>query len=194
MTTVDTRWYLAEEASQQAEQTYYRLSGRADMEFELGKQVSRERLRTVTTRIRDNGAPYGAHSLVTRSRDGGEGGAGGNELLLVRHSGVGMWVLPGGETCEDESFREGAERELREEAGLEASYDGLGMLGWVRFRSGEHTAWGVLPVFRAVPEGGTVTAEDPGGEVTDAGWFPVEDLPPDTRDRERLLEWHGCRE
>lgn len=188
MTTVDDLWYLADGARQQAEQTYHRLAGRADLEVELHKQVSRERFRTVATRIEDNGAPYGAHTLVTRPRNGGL------ELLLVRHAGVGMWVLPGGETRPDENFREGAERELQEEAGIAAEYRGLGILGRVRFRCGDHATWGVLPVFEATPRDGDVTAEDPDGEISDAGWFPFGDLPADTRDREQLLEWRDCRE
>jgi len=190
MPTVDDLWYLAERARQRAEQAYHRLAGRADMEFEMTKRVSRERFRTVAARTADNGAPYGAHTLVVREADGENEG---DALLLVRHAGVDKWVLPGGETRADESFREGAKRELREEAGLAATYDGLGILGQVRFRSGEHTTWGVLPVFEASPDEEQVTVDDPDGEVTDAGWFPLDDLPPDTRDREHLLEWYDCR-
>lgn len=188
MTTVDDLWYLAERASQQAEQVHHRLAGREEMEFELHKRVSRERFRTVATRIADNGAPYGVHTLVTRQAEGGS-----DDLLLVRHAGVDMWVLPGGETRENESFREGAERELREEAGVTATYSGLGSLGQVRFRSGDHVTWGVLPVFEATPVDDELTVADPDGEVTDAGWFPLDELPADTRDREHLLEWCDSR-
>ncbi|MFC7059553.1 NUDIX hydrolase [Halovenus salina] len=184
MTTVDDLWYLADEASQQAEQTYHRLAGDHEgvLEFETTKHVSRRRFRTVAARIEDNGAPYGAHTLVERP-DGA--------LLLVRHEALGLWVLPGGETREDETFREGAARELTEEAGVEAVYDGLGMLGRVRFRSGGHETWGVLPLFEARAEGVTPTVEDPDGEITKARWFI--DLPEDTRDREHLETWREHR-
>lgn len=183
MTTVDELWYLADEAAQQAEQTYHRLRERHDdfLEFETTKQVSRRRLRTVAARIEDNGAPYGAHTLAYRP-DG--------ELLLVRHGALDLWVLPGGQADGDEGFREAARRELREEAGIDATFDGLGMLGRVTFHSREHTTWGVLPLFEARAEG-EPTAEDPDGEITDAQWF--DDLPEDTRDRRQLERWRERR-
>jgi 8-oxo-dGTP diphosphatase len=184
MTTVDDLWYLADEASQQAEQTYHRLSTAHTefIEFETTKQVSRRRFRTVAGRIRDNGAPYGAHTIAYR-----ENGA----LLLVRHEAVDLWVLPGGEADGEESFRAAAERELHEEAGIEASYRGLGMLGRVTFYSGDHATWGVLPLFEARARDEEPTVRDPDGEITDAAWF--RDLPPDTRDREHLRTWRERR-
>ena len=184
MTTVDDLWYLADEASQQAEQSYHRLSGEHDrlLEFETTKHVSRDRFRTVARRIRDNGAPYGAHTLAYR-----ESGA----LLLVRHEAIGLWVLPGGETNSDESFREAAERELHEESGVEVAYDGLGMLGRVRFHTGDHSTWGVLPLFEGRAVDTDPAVSDPDGEITDADWF--REVPPDTRDREQLLRWRDHR-
>jgi len=182
MTTVDDLWYLADEADQQAEQTFHRLQSSHDqyMAFEATKHVSRPRFRTVAERIRDNGAPYGAHSVVSRP-DG--------RLLLVRHEAVGMWVLPGGESESDETFREAAGRELREEAGMAADYDGLALLGRVTFRADGHTTWGVLPIFDArVPSDAPApTADDPDDEITAARWF--EELPEDTRDRAELQSW-----
>lgn len=178
MTTVDELWYLADEARRQAEQTYYRLADQYDpLEFETTKRVSRERFRTVTERIRENGAPYGAHTLAYRPE---------GELVLVRHGAIGLWVLPGGEAHDGESFLAAARRELREETGLEATYEGLGLLGRVEFRAGEYTSWGVLPVFEGRTEG-EPTADDPDGEITSARWFA--ELPPDTRDREQLRRW-----
>ena len=184
MTTVDDLWYLADEASQQAEQTYHRLSERYEsyLEFETTKRVTRRRFRTVAARIQDNGAPYGAHTLVSRP-DG--------KLLLVRHDALDIWVLPGGEADVDEPFRDAAARELREEAGLTARYDGLGMLGKVTFHSPEHTTWGVLPLFEAQANPVEPTVDDPDGEITDAQWF--EKLPEDTRDREQLRRWRTHR-
>ena len=186
MTAVDDLWYLADEADQQAEQTHHELCDRYDqfLTFETTKHVSRQRFRTVATRIRDNGAPYGTHTLVARP-DGA--------LLLVRHDAVGKWVLPGGETHERETFRAGAKRELREEAGLTADYDGLGLLGSVTFVSGDHTTWGVLPVFEATVDGdiGDPTVADPDDEISAAQWFT--DLPEDTRDRAQLRRWRETR-
>jgi 8-oxo-dGTP pyrophosphatase MutT (NUDIX family) len=182
MTTVDDLWFLADEAARQAERTYHRLADRHPdcLEFETTKYVSRSRFRTVAARIRDNGAPYGSHTVAYRPS---------GALVLVRHEAVGMWVLPGGECRPDESFRAAAERELGEEAGLTASYDGLGLLGRVEFHAGDHSVWGVLPMFEAAvgadpPE---PTVRDPDDEITAAGWF--EEFPADTRDREQLLAW-----
>ncbi|RXK51293.1 NUDIX hydrolase [Halorientalis pallida] len=180
MTVVDNLWYLADEADQRAEQTYHRLAGDHEnyVEYERTRTVSRSRFRTVADRIRENGLPYGAHTLVYR--DSGD-------LLLVRHEGVDMWVVPGGEVHADESLREGARRELREEAGIDASYEGLGILARVNFRSDGHHAWGVLPVFAARAETMELAVEDPDDEISEARWFS--DLPEDTRDRAELLTW-----
>jgi 8-oxo-dGTP diphosphatase len=184
MTSVDNLWYLASEAAQQAEQTYHRLGERYDeyLEYETTKHVSRYRFQTVARRIEDNGAPYGAHTLVYR--DSGE-------LLLVRHEGVDKWVLPGGETDEDEQFREAAIRELSEEAGVEADYEGLGLLASVTFVGDSHSTWGVLPIFEASAESTALSVDDPDGEISAARWFA--ELPPDTRDREQLRLWRERR-
>lgn len=186
MTRVDNLWYLADEATQQAEQTYHWLSEAYDdyIEFETTKHVSRRRFRTVARRIKRNGAPYGAHTLAYR--DGGE-------LLLVRHEGVDLWVLPGGQADDGEQFREAAQRELHEEAGIDATYDGLGMLGRVSFYSEGYSTWGVLPLFEAEAEAAEdePTVEDPDDEISAARWF--DELPPDTRDRAELQQWRNRR-
>ena len=184
MTSIDDLWYLGDEARQVAEQTYHRLTRRYNgfIEYETTKLVSRDRFRTVAQRIKDNGAPYGAHTIPYRP-DG--------SILLVRHEPIDLWVLPGGETDGDESFREAAERELQEEAGIAVTYEGLAMLGRVRFESGGHRTWGVLPIFEAAAESTQPTVDDPDGEITQAEWF--QDLPPDTRDREQLLTWRDRR-
>jgi hypothetical protein len=118
MTSVDDLWYLADEADQQAEQTYHRVREQyADfMTFETTKHVSRPRFRTVADRIQDNGAPYGAHSVVYRPS---------RELLLVRHDGVDLWVLPGGETDGEESFRTAAANSVRRPAWTQPSTDSV---------------------------------------------------------------------
>ncbi len=182
--TLDDLWFLASEASQQAECAYHRLTDRHDdeayLEFERTRSVSRERFRTLAERIRSSGAPYGAHTVV--HRDSGE-------LLLVRHEGVDMWVLPGGCVDAGESFHEAARRELDEEAGVSVAYDGLAMVTRVTVRHGDQGTWGVLPVFEARAESTAPTVDDPDGEISEARWFA--DLPPDTRDREDLLAWRA---
>lgn len=184
MTRVDDLWYLGDEALQIAEQTYHSLTEQYDsyVEYETTKYVSRDRFRTVARRIKDNGLPYGAHT-IPYTADG--------QILLVRHEAVGLWVLPGGETAGDEGFREAAERELYEEAGIEASYDGLGLLGRIQFESGDHDTVGVLPIYEASTAKPEPTVQDPDGEISRAAWF--DDLPADTRDRQQLLTWRERR-
>lgn len=182
MTAVDDLWYLADTASQEAAQAYHRLTETHDdyLETTHDEHVSRRRFRTLARRIDRTGAPYGAHTLVHRP----------GEVLLCRHEGVDLWVLPGGGVDQGETFHETARRELREEAGVEVSYEGLGMLSRVDVCCPGHRTWGVLPVYAARAETHQPTVEDPDGEITDARWYAFEDLPEDTRDRADLLAWY----
>ena len=183
MTRFDDLWFLADEADQRAERAYHRLCDRYSgfMETDLTQRVSRPRFRTLARRIKRTGAPFGAHTIV--HRDG--------EVVLVRHDHVDRWVLPGGELADGETFREAAARELAEEAGLTADYDGLAMANRVDVRCDDHATWGVLPVFTARPETpeANPVVSDPDGEISDARWFPSGDLPADTRDRDLLRRW-----
>lgn len=177
---LDQLWYLADEAVQQAEQAYHRLaeSHEGFLEYERTRYVSRRRFKTLASRVADSGAPYGTHTLVYRPS---------GELLLVRHEGVDMWVLPGGDLDGSESFQEAARRELSEEAGVPVEYEGLGILTRMRFVAGDHDAWGVMPLFEARATSVETEVSDPDGEISEARWF--DDLPADTRDREDLLTW-----
>lgn len=181
MTTVDGLWYLADEAAQQAEQAYHRTTERYEgdyIERTYRKRVSRGRFRTLAKRIQQSGAPYGAHTLVYREN---------GEFLLVRHEGVGLWVLPGGGVDGSESYREAAKRELEEEAGVDATYEGLAMLTRVEVTCGSCDTWGVLPVFGARAETTETEITDPDGEITEARWFDPESAPEDTRDRSDVI-------
>ncbi|MFW6436292.1 MAG: NUDIX hydrolase [Halococcoides sp.] len=177
MTSVDRLWYLADDAAQEAEQLTHRLRERHDdpVEFDLQRHVSRSRFRTIVDRIRENGLPYGAQVLVRTPA---------NAVLLVKEVHHDQWVLPGGQIHDDETIREGARRELREEAGICVDLDGLGLLGRVQFYSEGHRTWGVLPVYEAVTDRVEPSIDDPDGEVLAADWFT--DPPEDTRDRSVL--------
>lgn len=180
MTNLDDLWYLSEEAEQEAEQAYHRVCDRYDgfREISHNRHVSRSRFRTLAERIRESGTPYGAHTIVYRPS---------GELLLVRHADVGLWVLPGGLLDGEETFREAAERELAEEAGIEVDYDGLALLSTVYIYASEYSTWGVMPVFAARGIESDPEVTDPDGEITDARWFV--DLPEDTRDRKHIQNW-----
>lgn len=179
----DRLGYRAEEAERRAEQAYHDLRDRHEgfLERTHQKRVSRRRFETLLGRIRESGAPYGAHTIVYRSS---------GELLLVRHEGVDMWVLPGGAIDGEESFRQAAERELAEEAGIDVEYDGLAYLSQVEIEHGSYSTWGVLPVFEARALTTEPEVRDPDEEISDARWFAR--LPQDTRDREDLLAWRDA--
>ncbi|MFB6269970.1 MAG: NUDIX hydrolase [Halobacterium sp.] len=177
---VDDLWYLASRADQRAERAYHALTERHDgfLEFDRHRTVSRPRFRTLAERVERTGAPYGAHTVVYREN---------GDLLLVRHDEVDLWVLPGGGIDDGESFREAAERELAEEAGVDATYDGLAMVTTVEFACEGYSSWGVLPVFEARADDTDLEVCDPDGEISAASWFA--DLPEDTRDRGHLQRW-----
>lgn len=180
--TTSTLWFLADQATRRAEAAYYRLQDdyAGFLEWTRSRHVSRSYFRTLAQRTRQSGAPFGAHTVVRHD----------DQVLLVRHDGVDKWVVPGGEVETDESYRAAAERELFEEAGIDATYEGLAMTTRFDIACGEHTMWGVVPVFAAVAPRTDPTVSDPDGEISDARWFPVDALPPDTRNREELLTWY----
>lgn len=181
---VDELTLRAEEATRCAEDASLRLERRYEsvLEQERTESVSRRRFRTLVERIRQTGAPYGVHTIVYRPS---------GELLLVRHDAVDLWVLPGGGIDPGESFLEAARRELAEEAGVDACYDGLAMITRVELETNGYRTWGVLPVFAAQAETTTPDISDPDDEISAARWFDT--LPEDTRDRAELRAWRSHR-
>ncbi|WP_255167009.1 NUDIX hydrolase [Natrononativus amylolyticus] len=180
--TFDELRIRADEASRRANEAYRRLERRYEgfSERERTRRVSRRRFSTLVDRTRRTGAPFGAHTIVSRSS---------GELLLVRHEGVDRWVLPGGGVDRGESFLEAARRELDEEAGIDARYEGLAMVTRVEIETGGYETWGIIPTFAATAESLEPEVSDPDGEISAARWF--ETLPADTRDREELLAWRA---
>jgi 8-oxo-dGTP diphosphatase len=180
--TFNDLWFLADQAAQRAERAYHSLldSYGEPIACERTKHVSRTRFRTLAERIRESGAPYGSHTIAYRPT---------GKILLVRHEGVDMWVLPGGQLDNDESFHDAAQRELDEEAGVDVTYEGLAILTRVTVCHGTYSTWGVLPVFAASANTIETDVCDPDDEISEARWF--DELPQDTRDRKDLLAWRA---
>lgn len=104
----------------------------------------------------------------------------GGRVLLVRHTYLPGWWLPGGGVDRGETTQAAVVRELREEAGLIARSAPrlVSIHSNERFFPGDHVA-----VF-------LIDASDPGeptsrGEIAEIGWFPPAALPPDVN--------RGCR-
>jgi ADP-ribose pyrophosphatase YjhB (NUDIX family) len=101
-----------------------------------------------------------------------------NKVLLVKRERdpfAGIWSLPGGKTENDESPREAARRELREETGIEADIEGV--VDTVRIAaedawSGEAVTYR-LTVFYGRPTGGSLKA---GSDAERAEWVHLDDI------------------
>lgn len=115
-------------------------------------------------------------TLRDRFEAGADGGAGvwitrDDAVLCVRHEGEDAWSDPGGKREAGETFREAARREVREEAGVTVSVDGV-----IEIHAISHVAPERPPlVSPIVVFDGTYTGGDPGAReddrVADVRWF-----------------------
>ena len=99
-----------------------------------------------------------------------------DKILLVRERRTGNWSLPGGWVDVNLSVMESAVKEVREEAGLEASAD---LVIAVQDREKHNQpvyAWKVCHVFVLCTAHGGQFAENT--ETTESGYFPLDALPP----------------
>lgn len=112
----------------------------------------------------------------------------GGRVLLIRHSYVGGWHLPGGAVDRGESLSEAARREVAEETGLIVGQVVRLQGIYARFRYGasDHVA-----VFVARDWRGAVAID--GVEIIEADFFPLDTLPVETSPatRRRLEEYLG---
>ena len=97
------------------------------------------------------------------------------KVLLVKRGGEpykGEWALPGGFLRGDETAREGALRELKEETALEAS--AIGELGVFSDPSRDSRERVITIAFYALVKPSKVQGGD---DADEAAWFPIDALP-----------------
>ena len=97
------------------------------------------------------------------------------KVLLVKRGGEpykGEWALPGGFLRSNETAKEGALRELREETALEAS--AIGELGVFSKPDRDPRERVITIAFYALVKPSEVHGGD---DADEAAWFPIDDLP-----------------
>jgi ADP-ribose pyrophosphatase YjhB (NUDIX family) len=109
-----------------------------------------------------------------------------NRVLLVRHSYLPGWHLPGGGVDAGETLQQAVARELREETSVELNGPAqlFGIYFNNRYSKRDHVAVFVARDFRVA---GT---RKPAWEIRDVQFFAIDALPPDTAraTRDRILE------
>ena len=113
-----------------------------------------------------------------------------SKVLLVRRGtepGIGLWSLPGGYVDRGEVVEAAAQREVLEETGLEVKVSGLVGV----FSEAGHPV--ILVTYDSRIIGGSA---EPGPEVMDIGFFPLDDLPELAfpRDTQVLAAWKGLKD
>lgn len=124
-----------------------------------------------TLKIRAWPLTLGVRGLVVDRRQDGA-----DHVLLVRHTYVEGWYLPGGGIEPGESALAALARELAEEAGIEIR--GQPRLHGVFFNrrkaNRDHVVCYVVEDFHCLP------AQWPNFEIAEARFFPIDALPADT--------------
>lgn len=110
-------------------------------------------------------------------------------LVLVRHSYIAGWHLPGGGQAVEESAEAALLRELREEIGM-VSHGAVRVLGTLQHRPNFRRDTVTLAVVEQV-----VFAFRPSLEIVEAGAFDTGALPPGTTagTGRRIAEWREGR-
>ena len=107
------------------------------------------------------------------------------KVLLVRRGGEpykGQWAFPGGFLKMDETAREGALRELREETGVEPS--AIGQLGVFSDVDRDPRERVITIAWYALVKPSEVVGGD---DADEAAWFPVDDLPSLAFDHQKIF-------
>ncbi|HEY1073803.1 NUDIX domain-containing protein [Brevundimonas sp.] len=113
---------------------------------------------------------------------------GEGRVLLVKHTYLHGWWLPGGGVDRGETTQAAVVRELREEAGLIARGEPrlVSVHSNERFFPGDHVLVFAIDAF-------DLTERTSHGEIAEIGWFVPDALPEDTTraTRDRLAEMFG---
>lgn len=113
---------------------------------------------------------------------------GEGRVLLVKHTYLHGWWLPGGGVDRGETTQAAVVRELREEAGLIATTKPrlISVHSNERFFPGDHVLVFAIDAF-------DLTERTSHGEIAEIGWFAPDALPEDTTraTRRRLAEVFG---
>ena len=113
---------------------------------------------------------------------------GEGRVLLVKHTYLHGWWLPGGGVDRGETTQAAVVRELREEAGLIAQSEPrlISVHSNERFFPGDHVLVFAIDAF-------DLTERTSHGEIAEIGWFALDALPEDTTraTRDRLAEIFG---
>ena len=116
---------------------------------------------------------------------------GEGRVLLVKHTYLAGWWLPGGGVDRGETTQAAVVRELREEAGLIARSEPrlLSVHSNERFFPGDHVLVFAIDAF-------DLTERTSHGEIAEIGWFAPDALPDDAHrsTRARLDEIFGTTE
>jgi len=98
-----------------------------------------------------------------------------SRVLLVRHSYIAGWYLPGGGVARGETMREALIRELKEEAGVELLAPARFVSVFANFREHKSDHVGLF----VIGAGSYRLAPKPNMEISELGFFGLGELPVD---------------
>jgi 8-oxo-dGTP diphosphatase len=118
------------------------------------------------------------------------------KVLLIRRGNppfVGQWAIPGGFVEPNEPLEAAARRELWEETCVEPAR--LEQLRTFGDPGRDPRGWTISVAYLAVlgAEGAEVQHVRAGSDAGDAGWFPLDDLPPLAFDHADILAYAARR-